>query len=111
MARFCLEQKADESTIYGLAGLGDMLATCNSPLSRNFQVGFRLGKGESLEAILTDMKVVAEGVQTARAVHDIAKQMHLDMPIVELVVHAVSGSGISGEMMIRSLMNRKLRAE
>ena len=111
MARFCLEQQAEESTIYGLAGLGDMLATCNSPLSRNFQVGFRLGKGESLEAILADMKVVAEGVQTARAVHDIAKQRHLDMPIVELVVHAVSGTGISGEMMIRSLMNRKLRAE
>ncbi len=111
MARFCLAQNAEESTIYGLAGLGDMLATCNSPLSRNFQVGFRLGKGEPLEAILADMKVVAEGVQAAKAVHKIAKELGLDMPIVDLVVQAVSGSEVSQEMMVRSLMNRKLKAE
>jgi glycerol-3-phosphate dehydrogenase (NAD(P)+) len=111
MARFCLAQKAEESTIYGLAGLGDMLATCNSPLSRNFQVGFRLGKGEALEDILADMKVVAEGVQAAKAVHKIAKELGLDMPIVDLVVQAVSGTEVSQEMMVRSLMNRKLKAE
>lgn len=111
MARFCLAQNAEESTIYGLAGLGDMLATCNSPLSRNFQVGFRLGKGEPLDAILADMKVVAEGVQAAKAVHKIAKELGLDMPIVDLVVQAVSGTEVSQEMMVRSLMNRKLKAE
>jgi len=111
MARFCLEMGAEDSTIYGLAGLGDLLATCNSPLSRNFQVGYRLGKGETLDAILADMKVVAEGVHTARAVYAMSQKMGLDTPIVELVVNAVSGAPISKEMMIRSLMNRKLKSE
>ncbi|XVJ52013.1 MAG: NAD(P)-dependent glycerol-3-phosphate dehydrogenase [Vampirovibrio sp.] len=111
MARFCLTQKAEDTTIYGLAGLGDLLATCSSPLSRNFQVGFRLGKGEGLSAILADMKVVAEGVEAAKAVHTIAQSLGLDMPIVEMVFHAVSGTPISEDMMIRSLMNRKLKAE
>jgi glycerol-3-phosphate dehydrogenase (NAD(P)+) len=111
MARFCLTQGADESTIYGLAGLGDMLATCSSPLSRNFQVGFRLGRGETLEDILRDMKVVAEGVHTARAVYAMSQALKLDMPIVQMVVGAVSGTPISSEMMIKSLMARKLKAE
>jgi glycerol-3-phosphate dehydrogenase (NAD(P)+) len=111
MSRFCLTQGADDSTIYGLSGLGDMLATCSSPLSRNYQVGFRLGKGEPLQAILQDMKVVAEGVHTARAVYAMAEALKMDMPIVQLVVGAVGGTPISSEMMIRSLMARKLKAE
>ena len=111
MTRFCLAFGAEESTLYGLAGLGDLLATCNSPLSRNYQVGYRLGQGETLAAILDDMKVVAEGVHTAKAVHQLAKERGLDTPIVELVVNTLNGQGVSGEQMIRSLMSRKLKQE
>jgi glycerol-3-phosphate dehydrogenase (NAD(P)+) len=111
MARFCLSYGAQSETIYGLSGLGDLLATCNSPLSRNYQVGYRLGKGETLEAILTDMRVVAEGVSTARAVGDLAKQQGLDCPIVDLVNNALAGHTVSEEMMIKSLMARRLKSE
>ena len=111
MARFCLKMGAEMPTIYGLSGLGDLLATCNSPLSRNYQVGYRLGKGETLEEILADIKVVAEGVQTAFAVFELAKTMGIETPIVELVVNALSGQVVSGAMMIKSLMSRKLKQE
>jgi len=111
MARFCLKMGAETPTIYGLSGLGDLLATCNSPLSRNYQVGYRLGKGETLEEILADIKVVAEGVQTAFAVFELAKTMGIETPIVELVVNALSGQVVSGAMMIKSLMSRKLKQE
>jgi glycerol-3-phosphate dehydrogenase (NAD(P)+) len=111
MARFCLKMGAEMPTIYGLSGLGDLLATCNSPLSRNYQVGYRLGKGETLAEILADLKVVAEGVQTALAVYELAKQLEMDTPIVELVVNAINGQVVSGEMMIKSLMSRKLKQE
>lgn len=111
MARFCLKMGAEMPTIYGLSGLGDLLATCNSPLSRNYQVGYRLGKGETLAEILADLKVVAEGVQTALAVYELAKKLEMDTPIVELVVNAINGQVVSGEMMIKSLMSRKLKQE
>jgi glycerol-3-phosphate dehydrogenase (NAD(P)+) len=111
MARFCMGFGAQADTMYGLSGLGDLLATCNSPLSRNFQVGYRLGQGEGLEAILADMRVVAEGVPTARAVSQLAKQRGLDCPVVELVTHALEGITVSEEMMIKSLMARRLKSE
>jgi glycerol-3-phosphate dehydrogenase (NAD(P)+) len=70
-----------------------------------------LGKGETLEEILADIKVVAEGVQTAFAVFELAKTMGIETPIVELVVNALSGQVVSGAMMIKSLMSRKLKQE
>jgi glycerol-3-phosphate dehydrogenase (NAD(P)+) len=111
MARLCMAMGAQEQTIYGLSGLGDLLATCNSPNSRNYQVGFRLGKDERLADILADMRVAAEGVQTAYAVGQLAKRYEIDMPVVELVINSLEGAYISDEMMIKSLMSRKLRAE
>ena len=57
----------ESSTVFGLSGVGDTFGTCFGPLSRNRQVGYRLGKGETLEEILDSMSEVAEGVATARA--------------------------------------------
>jgi glycerol-3-phosphate dehydrogenase (NAD(P)+) len=110
MTRFASHLGAEEATLYGLSGLGDLLATCGSPLSRNYQVGYALGHDEPLPDILTRLRVVAEGVQSARAVETMAQQQGLDMPIVGQVVRSLEGQ-LSSEMMIKSLMSRKLKPE
>ncbi|MEB3287942.1 MAG: NAD(P)H-dependent glycerol-3-phosphate dehydrogenase [Vampirovibrionales bacterium] len=110
MTRFSVALGAKPETLYGLSGLGDLLATCNSPLSRNYQVGARLAQGETLENILSDLKVVAEGVKTTYAVLELAKQLGIDMPIVEVVKRSLSEK-ISEKDIIKSLMSRKLKPE
>ncbi len=72
---------ADRATFQGLAGVGDLIATCTSTLSRNQTVGRRLAGGETLAEIRADMKMVAEGVNTTDAVHRHAKRLGVDMPI------------------------------
>lgn len=110
MTRFCVAHGADPQTLYGLSGLGDMLATCNSPLSRNYQVGAGLAQGKSTADILTELRVVAEGVTTTEAVHRMAEKMNLDMPVVSMVYRALQGE-LDEQMIIKSLMSRKLKAE
>ncbi len=110
MTRFSVALGADPKTLYGMSGLGDLLATANSPLSRNYQVGMRLAQGESLEQILIDLKVVAEGVKTTQAVSELSAKMGLEAPIVEMVRMCLSGP-FSEKMIIKSLMSRKLKAE
>ncbi|MEB3205786.1 MAG: NAD(P)H-dependent glycerol-3-phosphate dehydrogenase [Vampirovibrionales bacterium] len=114
MTRFSVALGADEQTLYGLSGLGDLLATCNSPLSRNFQVGFELAKGHPLDQILADLKVTAEGVNTTHAVSQLAERRGWDAPIVKEVELALRGDAAAAgneQIMIRSLMGRKLKAE
>lgn len=110
MTRFSVALGADPKTLYGLSGLGDLLATCSSPLSRNYQVGARLAQGQSLDAILADLKVVAEGVKTTHAVCALADKIGLDMPIAKQVQACLSGP-FSEKMIIKSLMSRKLKSE
>lgn len=110
MTRFIVTRGGDPQTLYGLSGLGDLLATCNSPLSRNFQVGYRMAQGKALPEILDELKVVAEGVVTAQAVAQLSDAMGIDMPIVKLVVHALQGE-MSDDEIIRNLMSRKLKRE
>ncbi|MCA0133544.1 NAD(P)H-dependent glycerol-3-phosphate dehydrogenase [Winogradskyella alexanderae] len=69
------------STFSGLAGMGDLVATCSSSKSRNYQVGFQLGKGKRLEHIIEEMNEVAEGVKTAKVVMELARDYNVDMPI------------------------------
>ena len=75
---------ARADTFYGLAGLGDLIATCSSTLSRNHYVGCELAKGRSLSEISASMPHVAEGVATAAAAHQLAKNQGLDLPIINL---------------------------
>jgi glycerol-3-phosphate dehydrogenase (NAD(P)+) len=110
MTRFSVALGADQKTLYGMSGLGDLLATANSPLSRNYQVGTRLAKGETLEQILADLKVVAEGVKTTHAVYEMSQKMGLETPIVQMVEMCLSGP-FSETMIIKSLMSRKLKSE
>jgi glycerol-3-phosphate dehydrogenase (NAD(P)+) len=110
MTRFAMTLGAESQTLYGMSGLGDLLATSNSPLSRNYQVGMRLAQGEKLDAILSDLKVVAEGVKTTYAVYELMEQMGLDAPVVKMVKTCLEGP-FSSEMIIKSLMTRKLKSE
>lgn len=72
-------------TFAGLAGMGDLVATCSSSKSRNHHVGFQIGKGKSLDEIISEMNEVAEGVKTAKAVMELAKEHNVHMPISEQV--------------------------
>lgn len=110
MTRFSLCLGAQEMTLYGLSGLGDLLATSNSPLSRNFQVGYMLAQGKTLPDILKEIKVVAEGVPTAQAVYQLAQKLDLEMPITQEINRALFEAP-SEELLIRSLMSRKLKSE
>ena len=85
MARVGVSLGADVFTFSGLTGVGDLMCTCASPLSRNHQVGERLAKGETLDDILASMTQVAEGVPTTAAVHRYAQAKGLDLPIVRAV--------------------------
>lgn len=76
---------AEASTFYGLAGLGDLITTCSSTLSRNHYVGYELAKGRSLPEISASMSQVAEGVTTTMAVHQLAKKLNLKAPIIDLL--------------------------
>jgi glycerol-3-phosphate dehydrogenase (NAD(P)+) len=85
MARWGVAQGADALTFGGLAGIGDLVATCSSPLSRNHQFGTRLARGERPEEIKATMVEVAEGVTTTKAVHEQAQGQGVDLPIVRTV--------------------------
>jgi glycerol-3-phosphate dehydrogenase (NAD(P)+) len=100
----------DPLTFSGLAGMGDLVATCSSRQSRNRHVGEQLGKGRKLDEIIAELKMVAEGVKTARSVVAIAKQAGVEMPIAEQVVAVLDGD-VSATDVIVNLMSRSAKAE
>jgi len=101
---------AQPDTFYGLSGLGDLLATCNSPLSRNYQVGYGLGQGESLTDILTKIEGTAEGVNTTKVLMTIAHQHHIYLPIVQQVYALLTGR-LTPRQALESLMMRDAKPE
>jgi glycerol-3-phosphate dehydrogenase (NAD(P)+) len=109
-ARLGVALGAEPLTFAGLAGLGDLLATCASPLSRNNQVGRRLAAGEPLSAILTSMSSVAEGVATTEAARDLSRRTGVEMPIVDQLA-SVLFEGKHPTDAIASLMERDAREE
>ncbi len=97
-------------TFYGLSGLGDLLTTCNSPLSRNYQVGYGLAQGRTLSEVLGDLKGTAEGVNTTKVLIQIANQHQIYMPITVLVDRLLQGQ-ITAQAAIISLMSRDRKSE
>lgn len=83
LTRLGIAMGGKKSTFAGLAGMGDLVATCSSSKSRNHHVGFQLGRGKSLEQIIDEMDEIAEGVKTAKVVMELAKQYKIDMPIAK----------------------------
>ena len=110
-ARLGIELGADPMTFAGLAGLGDLVATCSSPLSRNRSFGERLGRGDSLEqAQEATHGQVAEGVKSCRSVLELARRHGVDVPITE-AVEAVCFRGLTPEAMLDQLMSRSVKPE
>lgn len=97
-------------TFYGLSGLGDLLTTCNSPLSRNYQVGYGLAQGKTLTQILADLQGTAEGINTTKVLIQIASQNQIYMPITVLVDRLLQGQ-ITAQEAIIALMSRDRKSE
>jgi glycerol-3-phosphate dehydrogenase (NAD(P)+) len=97
-------------TFAGLAGMGDMIATCTSPQSRNRHVGVELGKGRNIEQIIEDMVMVAEGVKSAPAVMALSEQYQIEMPIARDVYRVVKNSGTARQA-FRGLLRVSAGAE
>ena len=100
----------EADTFYGLAGLGDIIATCSSPFSRNRYVGERLGQGQSLTEIQTSMQNVAEGVNTTCAALEMAHSLGIEMPITQ-AIYSVLFEHLSPIDAIQELMARPARSE
>jgi glycerol-3-phosphate dehydrogenase (NAD(P)+) len=109
-ARLGMALGADVTTFAGLAGLGDLVATCSSPLSRNRTFGEHLGQGMSVAEVLQITKQTAEGVKTCRSVLDLARAHGVDVPITEAVVR-VCHEGESAAQMVREMMSREAKPE
>ncbi len=109
-ARLATELGADPMTLMGLAGLGDLVATCSSPLSRNRTFGEKMGRGMTTDEITASTRQVAEGVKSCSSLLDLARRSGVYAPIVEHV-HAVVEGEMTAAEMLRSLVNRGTKAE
>ena len=101
---------ASPSTLYGLSGMGDLIATCSSPYSRNFTVGSMLGKGKKINDILNELGSVAEGVKTSKALCELASKLNIEVPVSSAIYEAVY-TDITPKEVLDKLMNRKLKQE
>ena len=110
IGRLGIAAGAQLMTFAGLAGLGDVMATCSSPLSRNRRVGEELARGRQLPDILADMGAVAEGVNTTVAALEIAERLDVDMPITHLMSQVLF-EGLPAAECIPALMERPPRSE
>jgi glycerol-3-phosphate dehydrogenase (NAD(P)+) len=113
LTRLGLRAGARAETIYGLAGLGDLVLTCTSDLSRNRALGLRIGRGDSIAAsamIAPPGHPVAEGASNARSVKRLAERINIEMPIVT-AVYRVLYEGAAANAMVEELLNRELKAE
>jgi glycerol-3-phosphate dehydrogenase (NAD(P)+) len=110
MSRMAVARGANPLTLAGLAGMGDLVLTCTGELSRNRAVGIQLGQGKPIAEILGGMNMVAEGVKTARSVHDLAARMKVEMPICE-AVFSVLYEAKTPQQALLDLMGRELKRE
>ncbi len=110
MTKLGLIMGANESTFFGLSGIGDLLVTALSKHSRNRFVGEKIGKGESLDSIMGSMKMVAEGINTCKAIPDLVKKYKIEMPISESI-HDILFNKKDPLKVVKELMTRKLGPE
>ena len=110
MRRLGVKMKADPRTFSGLAGVGDLILTCTGDLSRNHTVGMKLGRGMTLDNILAEMKMVAEGVKTAKSVYNLSRKMGVEMPICH-AIYKILHEGLPPQAASRELMGRDLKKE
>ncbi|MFN2525183.1 MAG: NAD(P)H-dependent glycerol-3-phosphate dehydrogenase [Actinomycetota bacterium] len=110
MARFSVKFGAQPLTFLGLAGVGDLIATCGSAQSRNHTVGIELGKGRKIDEIVSSMKMVAEGVKSCKPIYELGQRAKVWMPITENVVN-ICHNGATVEDVLADLLAREVRSE
>ena len=110
IARLGTALGGNAATFAGLAGAGDLILTCTGALSRNRSVGMAVGRGRSLEEVLGEMRMVAEGVATTRAVVALAAEQHVEMPIAGKV-HEILFEGRPVRDAVQDLLSRPLKEE
>lgn len=103
MSRFAVQKGADPMTFLGLSGVGDLIATCMSPLSRNYRVGYQLGEGKDLDQIVAELGQVAEGVNTLKLIKEQADELSIYMPLVsalyDVIYNKKTIAEVVGDMM------------
>ncbi len=110
MKRLGTKLGADPLTLAGLAGVGDLMLTCTGELSRNYTVGKKIGKGQKIEDIISEMRMVAEGVKTTKSVYNLSRKLGVDLPICN-EVYSVLFEDLDVNQTIKRLMNRDLKHE
>lgn len=110
ITRLAVSMGARPETLLGLAGVGDLILTCTSDLSRNRQVGKRLGQGERIADIVDQMRMVAEGVPTAESAHQLAIRQNIELPIMDQVYQVLYQDKTVEDALI-ALQGRRLREE
>jgi len=110
ITRLAVRMGANLQTLPGLSGMGDLVLTCTSNLSRNYTVGVRVGRGEKIADLLAGMTTVAEGIRTCRSVFSLAQRLGVEMPIVEQV-HALLYAEKPAQQVVTSLLTREAKPE
>jgi glycerol-3-phosphate dehydrogenase (NAD(P)+) len=110
MRRLGLKLGANPRTFAGIAGIGDLVLTCTGDVSRNHTVGKKIGEGMKLNEILSEMRMVAEGVKTAKSVYNLSRNLGVEMPISHEVYHVLYDD-IAPKEAVRRLMTRDLKHE
>jgi len=110
ISRIAVRMGANPLTLMGLSGLGDLVLTCTGDLSRNRRVGIELGKGRTLDEVLSGMTQVAEGVKTARSARDLSRKVGVELPICDQV-HAIMYEGKNPRRAVTELMTRAPKRE
>jgi glycerol-3-phosphate dehydrogenase (NAD(P)+) len=110
LVRLAVKKGANPLTLSGLAGMGDLVLTCTGDLSRNRTVGLGLGRGQKLQEVLAGMTQVAEGVRTAKSVHDLAEKMGVEMPLHQ-AIYRILYEDLPPKAALQSLTSRELKSE
>ncbi len=101
---------ANASTLLGLTGIGDLIVTCTSRHSRNFQAGFKIGSGDNLEQAIDSMTMVVEGARSAKAAHDLARELDVEIPIIDATYDVIYNK-LDPKLSMSKLMSRNLKDE
>lgn len=110
ITRLGIALDADPVTFSGLSGLGDLVLTCTGSLSRNRTVGLKLGQGQALKDIISEMNMVAEGVKTTRSGYELAQRHNIEMPILEQVYEIIYNEKNCADA-VKDLLQRELKVE
>lgn len=110
LVRLAVKKGANPLTLSGLAGMGDLVLTCTGELSRNRAVGLGLGRGQTLAQVLAGMSQVAEGVRTAKSVHDLAHELGVDLPLHD-AIYRILYENLPPKAALQSLTSRELKSE